>query len=543
MARGTSMYDWFESNLKARDKCEEFINNRATGNQTSVRKFLMKLIDEYRFPFSSEPSLVRYLENMGMTGRVSVPEPEEPEPIKPPNRRKAIQKARTWVVTAAQNNAEVDTEFLTALEGYCEEHNAELIIRKLRYGKPLDWCPSVQPYLVDDEIELRGVVIPDVRISATVANPLTGLDARSGMKHAVYGATKLSMRTVATPLNSLPKIMYSTGCVTHPAYSETKAGNLAEFHHSMSAVIIEQDKKGRTFLRSVTWDGECFIDIDRLYSGVGGYHSQDAPLWSALVTGDEHAWFVDPQVKGATYTNPDSMVEVGRPEVVVRHDVLDCYSISHHHQNNALLQRNKAVFGWGNLRKELDETLEYIEETTVGDFTNLIVSSNHNDHLTQWLAAGERGVTPENALIYHELMVMVLGSAQREETGVSMVNPLEAYATEFSLARSRSNASTMQFLGGDEPYMVHDIDVSQHGHKGPNGVRGSLTNLSKIGVKTVIGHCHSPGIMGGCWQVGTSSRYDLEYIQGPSSWLHCHCVIHANGKRQLLPIIEGKWRR
>tara|TARA_S200002703_G_scaffold151577_1_gene151157 strand:- start:536 stop:841 length:306 start_codon:yes stop_codon:yes gene_type:complete len=101
----------------------------------------------------------------------------------------------------------------------------------------------------------------------------------------------------------------------------------------------------------------------------------------------------------------------------------------------------------------------------------------------------------------------------------------------------------MKFLGGDEPYMVHDIDVSQHGHKGPNGVRGSLTNLSKIGVKTVIGHCHSPGIMGGCWQVGTSSRYDLEYIQGPSSWLHCHCVIHANGKRQLLPIIEGKWRR
>ena len=101
----------------------------------------------------------------------------------------------------------------------------------------------------------------------------------------------------------------------------------------------------------------------------------------------------------------------------------------------------------------------------------------------------------------------------------------------------------MKFLGGDEPYMVHDIDVSQHGHRGPNGVRGSLTNLSKIGVKTVIGHRHSPGIMGGCWQVGTSSRYDLEYIQGPSSWLHCHCVIHANGKRQLLPIIEGKWRR
>jgi hypothetical protein len=81
-----------------------------------------------------------------------------------------------------------------------------------------------------------------------------------------------------------------------------------------------------------------------------------------------------------------------------------------------------------------------------------------------------------------------------------------------------------------------------HGHRGPNGSRGSARNLANIGVRSVIGHSHSPNIFRGVHQVGTSSRLNLEYASGPSSWLHCHCVIHSNGKRQLVPIIDGDWR-
>jgi len=536
MARGTSMAEWFANNPDAHYAIVDFIMARLAGDQTSVLGLLNRLKQDFEFPFSSEPSLARYLKAHGMGQRIEPIVEETEEPTQRAGRAKQIQKARTWVVTAAQNNSPVDEAFLKALLVYCEEHRAELIIRKIRYGTSKEWCASLHPYLVDDEIELHGVVIPDVRISATTANPLTGLDSRSGVKHAVYGATKLAMKTIATPMERLPKILYSTGCVTEPNYSQTKAGNLADFHHSMSAIIIEQDVKKRTFIRSVTWDGECFIDIDTMYTQEDWF---PAAPWLALVTGDEHAWFVDPKVKAATYMNSDSMVCVGRPEVVVRHDVLDCYSVSHHHEGNGVIQRNKAIFGWGDLRKELDDTLEYIRETSTEDFTNLIVSSNHNDHLTQWLARGERGVTPENALLYHELMVKVLRSAERYETGVSTINPFEAYAEEYF----RPEEVSIEFLSPRKGYMIHDIDVSQHGHNGPNGVRGSLTNLSKIGIKTVIGHSHSPGIMGGCWQVGTSSRYDLEYLKGPSSWLQAHCVIHANGKRQMLPIIDGKWRR
>ena len=73
-----------------------------------------------------------------------------------------------------------------------------------------------------------------------------------------------------------------------------------------------------------------------------------------------------------------------------------------------------------------------------------------------------------------------------------------------------------------------------HGDRGPNGARGSAKNLRRIGIKSVIGHSHSPQISEGCYQVGTSSRLKLEYNEGPSGWLNTHCVIHADGKRQFV---------
>jgi len=81
-----------------------------------------------------------------------------------------------------------------------------------------------------------------------------------------------------------------------------------------------------------------------------------------------------------------------------------------------------------------------------------------------------------------------------------------------------------------------------HGDKGPNGSRGAIRGFGRIGVRSIIGHSHTPGVMDGVYQVGTSSRLRLEYSSGPSSWMHCHCVIYPNGKRSLIWIIDGEWR-
>jgi hypothetical protein len=82
-----------------------------------------------------------------------------------------------------------------------------------------------------------------------------------------------------------------------------------------------------------------------------------------------------------------------------------------------------------------------------------------------------------------------------------------------------------------------------HGHLGANGARGGLRGFSKLGVKTIVGHSHTPGIIEGAYQVGTSSHLKLEYNDGPSSWLNTHALVYPNGKRTLINIIKGKWRR
>jgi len=82
-----------------------------------------------------------------------------------------------------------------------------------------------------------------------------------------------------------------------------------------------------------------------------------------------------------------------------------------------------------------------------------------------------------------------------------------------------------------------------HGDIGPNGARGSIKNIAKIGERSVVGHSHVCSILMGTFQVGTSSKLQLEYNHGPSSWMHAHCVVHKNGKRQMIFIMDGDWRK
>lgn len=44
----------------------------------------------------------------------------------------------------------------------------------------------------------------------------------------------------------------------------------------------------------------------------------------------------------------------------------------------------------------------------------------------------------------------------------------------------------------------------------------------------------------GVYQVGTSSRLNLPYAKGPSSWSHTFCITYKNGKRTLCTIWKGK---
>ena len=441
------------------------------------------------------------------------------------------------VITAAQNNTDVNQDFFQTLQAYCSKRKAKLVIIPIKSGsedkeEPVWNVPS--EYLVSSSTmaanKLR--ILANLNILPSIDNPLSGLDNLSKGDSLIVGHTQLMYRTLAVNAIDSPAILCSTGVVTRPNYTQTKQGEKARFNHSYSAVVIEKNKEEFHIRTLNSDDTGGFYDISGYYKG-----TTFSPLKEieALVTGDEHAIFVSPEVQAATYDNKDSIVNTLKPKLIIRHDVIDCYSVSHHHKFDFFARYGKYHANNHKIEDELELTLEFIKKTTPKFAKNLIISSNHHDHLYRWLNEADPKFEPWNAKIYHQLMYLMLEKMALVDNSFVYENPFELWV------RTKKGTENIEFIGRDDSIKILGIEISNHGDVGTNGSRGSLVQYSRLAYKQIIGHSHSPGINRGAYQVGTSSKLKLEYVKGPSSWMNTHCIIYPNGKRQLLNIINGKW--
>lgn len=454
--------------------------------------------------------------------------------------------ARRLVITAAQNATPVNRAFLASLMTYCRARQAQLIVIPYRYKNPTSmwseqadhddwWAPELAPYLMDQRVELNEnlVLLADIKTQPTASTPLQGFETVTGAKSAIIGHPKLALKTVPTPQSRMAKILTTTGSVTEKNYIESKAGKKAEHHHTFGAAVVEMD--GRRFhLRQINAvrDGS-FCDLASEYAG-DKVRQRDV---AALVMGDTHAEFVDPAVIKATFEGPDSIVATLKPKTLVWHDVLDAYARNHHHRGEVFIQYVKHKVGRGNVEAELDRTFALIDRLTPKGVTNVFVPSNHPDAIGRWVKETDPRTDPENCIFWAETFKAVCLGSTWGPSGAKSPDPFVYWAK-----RKLKTAAQAVFPARSESYMIEGIEVAYHGDAGPNGARGSRMGFTKIGVKSIIGHSHSPGIEDGCYQVGTSSRLDLEYQRGPSSWMHTHCLIYRNGKRSLINCVDGGWR-
>lgn len=459
-------------------------------------------------------------------------------------RVRGLERRRNYLVTSLTNNVGVEPAAWAAFLQLAEHRKAQPVVIPTRYMNPTSqlspqddgddvwWPEEGRPFMVEQEVRLHEQLrlMAHVRIGATRANPLTGKRGLSKGESAIFGHPQLAMETVATPHHRLPKILYTTGSLSHKDYSRSDAGTRAAFHHSHAAIMVET-RGSRFHMREVTWDGRGFTDLD-VYATPRRVHQAARP--AALVTGDEHAWWACPWVKRATY-GPGGIVDVLRPARIIRHDVMDSYSISHHHDD--LTRAVKAEAGWNGLEDELRETLDYVLETTPDFATTYVVASNHHDHVKRWLAGDKRRVDPRNLRLWHWLNWQVLEAATIGDGGAVIPDPFQLWARQYTEDDPR-----VVFLERDDTLRINGVELAIHGDRGPNGARGSRRNLSEIGTRSMIGHSHAPGIWQGVYQVGTSSVLRMEYNVGPSGWLNTHGLLHANGRRQLVHVIEGAWR-
>ena len=450
------------------------------------------------------------------------------------------RQIKRFVVTSAQNNTRVNKKQLTALESYCRRNDAELMIIPIHYknvtayktnqDENKSWAPEVEKYFVTEALKISNQIIirADVKIPATTFSPLSGKEPINGKLWTVFGHPQFAMETVASPLGIKSKRMYTTGAVTVKNYSQTNVGAKAEFHHVQGALVVEIDR-GNVWVRQLNADHSGgFYDLETYYKPDGRILKTGRIL--ALTTGDEHVKFNKKSVRRATYDDDGSLVSRLRPRFIVRHDVLDGYAGSHHHEKNDVLQFQKFHRGDNDYRRELDQVVDFINGTTPPDARNVIVASNHHDHLYMWLSRVDPKEDPTNALFIHELkQLQYLGALNNTTT-----DPFELYVSP------KLNRKAI-FLGRGASFVLKGVDYAQHGDVGLNGARGSAQSLAKTTYKLVIGHTHSARIVKGVYQVGTSAG-TLEYEKGLGARSNTHCIQYPNGKRTLIDIFNGRWR-
>lgn len=527
--------EWHETGCKPRE-----VFARETGRSaTSVRRWLREFASHYRLDFL----------NLEEAQAVLAKAPEEPEPSPALlTFERELPKREIYVITSAQNATPVHAGFLAALKRYCASRDAELVVIPLRYRNPTSvwsdkdsvddwWAPEVVPYLCDlrHMIGPNLAILADIRVQPTASNPLSGLESVSGSESCVIGHPKVAVTTVPAQSHLMPKLMVTTGSVTQANYTHTKAGKKGEFHHSIAAVVVECD--GDTFyLRHLAAVGDgSFIDLDMEYTPTEVRQAEDA---LALVMGDVHAQFAEESVLRATFKAEDSLARMIRPRHFVWHDVLDFYAANHHHRGEPFLALAKHASGFNLVEAEVRNTFELVDicMQMFPESTHVFPRSNHDAALYRWMKEADWRSDPANAVFYLETALYLASNTRMGPNGGEVPDPFKYWGERLLTTPERC-----RFLSSNDSMILADVDVGSHGHEGANGARGSLKGYARLGAKSITGHSHTPGVYEGAMQVGTSSKLRMEYNKGPSSWMHTHAILYANGKRTLVHCIDGRF--
>lgn len=468
--------------------------------------------------------------------------------------------SKIFVVTSAQNATPLHEGFWNSLLQYCKFRDAELMVIPIRYKNATSrWTESqanaewwlehpelykgagpLQKYLwnVRKDLNKNITVLGDIKVQPTAVSPLTGFEAITHSESGIFGHTKLQLKVVATPQGKYPKILTTTGACTVKNYTDTRAGKLGDFHHTLGAAVVEVD--GSWFaLRQInaSKDG-AFYDNDYLYDGTKKSPVKYRGGVPGIVFGDTHVEGIDPAVEKATFGD---IVPFFQPEKVFYHDLEDGGSVNHWAQKNPFVTGARHFSKAGSAEEEFLSACNFVSDRTTGLTKSYIVASNHNDWLHRWILERDwKTLSPKDRGFYLNV-ASKLYEQSKLLTGddAEKLNAFIMLAKEHFANNDRSNIHVLDY---EESCIVAGIECGMHGHYGPNGSRGSARNMRRIGVKSIIGHSHTPAIEEGCYQVGTSTKLTRGYTHGPSSWLNTHCVIYPNGKRTLINIIDGKWR-
>lgn len=447
---------------------------------------------------------------------------------------------KKFVITTAVTGCAVHDGFYASLKAFCKVNDAALLILVASdpaHNKPnnhggygtIDRKLAGECVVVEDTHLNTNFFISTIKLSAKQINPTTGLgDIGQREGSFVFASPKQSMTLESTSNEKLPHVMLTTGAITMPDYrtdmymSERQA-YIADRHHIMGGVVVsilDDEKYTYTQIQMLNNEGS-FVHLGKRYHP-NGKVTNETP--EALVCGDWHTGSTDPQVRTAT----EEMLQELKPKCVVLHDVFDGASVNHHNENKELMQAVRFMHGAPSLEKEIVGLKDELAWFSRLAKKVVIVKSNHDEFLGKhYLQFAKYAQDPQNHYFSLDLAKAMMDG----------LDPLK-----FAVEKVGLKAKNIRWLQRDEDFKIAGIQLGAHGDIGPSGSKGTLKGMRKAYGLSVTGHIHSPGIWHGAYAVGTSSLLRLDYNRGPGSWMQTHCLVYADGSRQLLNIIKGEWR-
>lgn len=444
----------------------------------------------------------------------------------------SLSKFKRFFITTAVAGAPVDKKALKTAKQYCKLNKAALLVLPANND-----LTDLDPVLVSDpDVNIifadyalnKTLHISTIKINAKQVDPVTGL-ARIGQRDGsfIFGSPKQRLKFVPNSNMNLPHCLMTTGAITQPKYNGKKYAQfrtdfIAHYDHVMGGLIVEIENPLEFHFRQVQFEKSGnFVDLGIYYQGDSV--SELAP--KALVLGDYHSIDKDP-VADAAYKN---LMKALKPETLVLHDTFDGKSISHHDQHKKIYRTMLSENGKLSLENELKVMVKDLNDLSPLVKQVVMVKSNHDEFLVRYLDDGRYQNEPHN----YKMAAILTGEMMKGH------DPLRYGVESLGLKEKEK----FKWLKRDDDFFIARIQLGAHGDKGGNGARGSLMSMESAYGLSVSGHSHTPEILRGAWQVGTTSKLNLDYTKGsPSSWFHTACLVYANGSRQLINVVGGKWR-
>lgn len=473
---------------------------------------------------------------------------------------------KRFIFTCAQNNTPVHAPSWRSITALARHYDARTVVSRFvydtttnvdyekpnkRHDKRTDWwyAKEVMPYVLDERMKVADGLewCGELQILPTAKRPITGFESYTGRNSAIIPHPKFALQSIASGKYEGTKLIYTTGCVTEKNYIQRKAGQVAQFHHGYGGLLVEVRDDGHWFCRQLNCseDGTLY-DLDvRVKNGkVTTGHRVEAIVW-----GDAHIRRQDPTVTrlawgyagGGVGFDKTCMIDVLRPKYQFFHDLLDFRSRNHHEIGSGRKMYERFLLGGAedNVRLELQEASRALWLRGRDDCVSVVVASNHDGALLRWLDNADYRQDPKNALTFLQLQTWLY---EQMATAPGVSPPIFEHAM-----RTHGAPAKVKFLAEDESFIVcpnagDGIECGMHGHLGVNGARGNGLAFARMGRKSVTGHTHSAFIIDGVYGVGYSGQVDMGFNKGPSSWSWTHCVIHPNGKRQMVTMYADGWR-